>query len=65
MTTHELRIEGMSCGHCAKAVEEALRAVPGVSQIAVTVGQARVDAAPTVTRDALIAAIAAADYRAS
>lgn len=28
-----IKIEGMTCGHCVKAVEKALSAVPGVSAV--------------------------------
>lgn len=31
-----LKVEGMSCGHCVKAVEEALQAVPGVVEASVS-----------------------------
>ncbi len=31
----QLNIEGMSCGHCVKHVEEALKEVPGVAKVAV------------------------------
>ena len=45
----ELKIDGMSCGHCVRAVEGALKGVPGVTVEAVAVGSARVsyDAART------------------
>jgi copper chaperone len=37
MTTHQtvLSIDGMTCGHCTKAVEKALAALPGVRSVAV------------------------------
>jgi copper chaperone CopZ len=38
-----LRIDGMSCDHCVRAVRQALEAVPGVSVRAVAVGTATVD----------------------
>ena len=28
-----LKVEGMTCGHCEKAVEKALAAVPGVQRV--------------------------------
>jgi copper chaperone len=31
-----LKIEGMSCGHCVKAVEEALKEVDGVKKVSVS-----------------------------
>ncbi|HIP52592.1 MAG TPA: hypothetical protein EYH03_01090 [Chromatiales bacterium] len=39
-----LKIEGMSCGHCTAAVEKALKAVPGVESVKVSLepGEARV-----------------------
>lgn len=29
----ELKVEGMTCGHCEMAVRKALTAVPGVTQV--------------------------------
>ena len=29
------KVEGMSCGHCAKAITEAIEALPGVANVAV------------------------------
>lgn len=41
---HDLRIEGMTCGHCKTAVETALSAVDGVTTVDVDLdaGRARV-----------------------
>lgn len=66
LMTHELTIDGMSCGHCVKAVREALVNVPGVTRAEVDldpskVGHAHVEGA--VERAALVAAIEAEDYR--
>ncbi len=38
----QLSIHGMNCGHCVKAVERALDALPGIDSREVTVGAARV-----------------------
>lgn len=38
----DLRIEGMSCGHCVAAVKQALESVPGTTVDDVRVGSARV-----------------------
>ncbi len=65
MTTHELRIEGMSCQHCVKSVREALLRVPGVTSAAVEVGHAKVETGPEVTKTALVAVLTAIDYPAS
>lgn len=59
---HDLRIRGMSCGHCVKAVKAALEQVPGVERADVEVGSARVLAEPGVDRDALAAALREAGY---
>jgi copper chaperone len=61
MTT-ALRIDGMSCDHCVRAVRQALEAVPGVTRAEVEVGAARVEgeAAP----EALLAAVDAEGYAA-
>jgi copper chaperone len=64
-TRHELTIEGMSCGHCVKSVDEALRRVPGVVRADVRVGSATVETTDVTTREALITALAEADYPAS
>ena len=44
MATREetLHIEGMSCGHCVRAVRETLQDVPGVKVENVEIGTARV-----------------------
>lgn len=60
--THELKVEGMSCNHCVKTVDAALRHVPGVVGVQVAIGSAKVETDATVTREALIAALADADY---
>ncbi|MDR1831897.1 MAG: copper ion binding protein [Fusobacteriaceae bacterium] len=36
MTKSVLNVEGMSCQHCVKAVTEAVSAIPGVSDVAVS-----------------------------
>ena len=49
METLHLTIEGMTCGHCVRAVEGRLRRTPGIEVTAVTVGSAdvRFDSART------------------
>ncbi len=65
MTT--LGITGMTCNHCVKHVEQALRELPGVSAVEVDLAQGRA----TVEHDAqvalpqLVAAIEAAGYEAT
>ncbi len=45
MKTIQLKVEGMSCGHCVNAVTEALLGVDGVNNAAVDLagGRARVE----------------------
>jgi copper chaperone CopZ len=63
MATFELKIEGMTCGHCVRAVEQALSEIPGVKSAAVEIGSARVEADDSVSRDALVAAVEEEEYR--
>ena len=63
METYE--IKGMTCDHCARAVQRALGKVPGVLQVrAVDVarGQAEVEGSPD--EQAVIAALRAEGYEA-
>jgi copper chaperone len=50
-----LRIEGMGCGHCVKAVEEALGAVEGVEVHVVEIGSAQISYDPETTDPARLA----------
>ncbi len=59
-----LEIGGMTCGHCERAVTEALRQVPGVDKVTVSfkAGMAEVEGlAPAAD---LIAAVVEEGYRA-
>lgn len=56
----ELRVKGMACGHCEKAVAQALAGVPGVTQVvlvsreknlAVVQGQAKLEALIAAVRE--------------
>ncbi len=61
----DLKVEGMTCRHCVDAVAKALAAVPGVDEVCkvdLEKGTARVDG--SADADALVAAVAAAGYRA-
>ena len=50
-----LRIDGMSCAHCVRAVRDALAAVPGASVERVEVGGATVAYDPTRTSPGALA----------
>lgn len=64
MNVYLLRVSGMTCGHCADAVKNILRAVAGVTDAYVSheQGTARVEAVSGVSADALIAAVLAQGY---
>ena len=60
-----LKIEGMSCQHCVKAVNEALAGVAGVEKVVevnLESGEARVEGSADVA--ALIAAVEEEGYQA-
>ncbi|WP_186117478.1 heavy metal translocating P-type ATPase [Burkholderia gladioli] len=63
-----LRVTGMTCGGCARRVEKALAAVPGVARAKVDLAATRAEvefaADAEVDAQALVAAVAAAGYQA-
>ena len=60
----ELSVSGMTCENCVRHVGDALRAVPGVTSVEVSLGMATVGvAAPLATTD-LIGAFERAGYEA-
>ncbi|MFC4161052.1 heavy-metal-associated domain-containing protein [Chitinimonas lacunae] len=62
---HTFQIEGMSCGGCVAAVEQALKSVPGVTTVRVDLGakSALIEFDPSKTAPpALREAIEAAGY---
>ncbi|HKV74177.1 MAG TPA: heavy-metal-associated domain-containing protein [Gemmatimonadales bacterium] len=66
MTPLTLHIEGMSCGHCLNAVNRALSAVPGISDLQVRIGRADLKFDSNQTDPVSIAAaVSAAGYRAT
>jgi copper chaperone len=57
-----VRVEGMTCQHCVRAVFTALAAVPGIARVDVSIGSAQVEHDGTVTVEQLRDAIAVAGY---
>jgi copper chaperone CopZ len=57
-----LTIDGMTCGHCVKAVTEALRALPGARDVEVAVGRASFTSDAPPDESAVRAAIDEAGY---
>ena len=62
MTTTQLNITGMSCGHCVKAVEKALRGVPGVQSAEVSLEAGRATVQGDADAQALMAAVKEEGY---
>ena len=60
-----IHVGGMTCRHCVKSVDEALREVPGVVESTTTLenGRCVVLADSSVTGAALIAAVESAGYQ--
>lgn len=65
LDTIELKIEGMDCGHCVSTVERAVRAIPGVDAVKVSLADnnavVRLDPAKT-SRDAVFRAVEDAGF---
>lgn len=61
MTT-ELTITGMTCGHCEKAVQSALKQVPGVQDVHVNREAGRATVTGNAEAQALIAAVTEEGY---
>ena len=58
----KIRISGMSCQHCVRAVFTALTPVAGIQSAEVTIGHATIEHDGTVTTAQLRDAIAVAGY---
>ena len=63
-STIDLSVEGMTCASCVGRVEKALKAVPGVAEATVNLATERASVRGSAGTNALIAAIAAAGYKA-
>lgn len=58
-----VRVEGMSCQHCVRAVFTSLTAVKGITRADVSIGAVEVEHSGAVTVETLREAIAVAGYR--
>jgi Au+-exporting ATPase len=56
------RVQGMTCGGCAKHVEKALRSVPGVTGVVVNVAQGTAAVEGTASFEAMAASVEVAGY---
>ncbi len=62
MKAETYKIQGMTCGGCAKHVEKALRSVPGVTGVVVDVAQGSAAVDGTASFEAMAASVEAAGY---
>ncbi len=61
--TVALKVEGMSCEHCVRAVTAAIRDRDPAAQVRVDLGAGTVRAETTLPREAVAAAVAEEGYR--
>ena len=67
MTVETYPVNGMTCGHCVSAVDAELRAVPGVTDVAITLvaggtSQVTVTSDRPLSREDVAAAVDEAGY---
>jgi copper chaperone len=60
----ELKIDGMTCGHCQRAVQQALAKVHGVEHVEVFLQSGRATVTGSATTDSLLAAVEEEGYTA-
>ncbi len=60
-----LKVKGMTCGHCTKAVQEALEGVTGSEKVSVDLSSGIVKVEGQVNVEQLIAAVEEEGYSAS
>lgn len=61
----KLKVEGMTCGHCKAAVQEALEGVEGSQNISVDLDAGMATIEGSASPEALIAAVIEEGYQAS
>ena len=61
----QLKITGMTCGHCQSAVESALKSVDGVERVNVDLANGTAEVVGQAELGALVAAVQAEGYQAS
>lgn len=59
---YELKVEGMSCGHCVNAVTKSVQAVDASAKVDVDLSQQKVTVASSAPLDAIKAAVVDAGY---
>lgn len=64
MNNIELKVEGMSCGHCKTSVEKALKSVSGVEQVEVFLQEGRAVVKGNAPIEKLVEAVQEEGYQA-
>lgn len=64
MSQIQLKIEGMSCGHCVAAVESCLKAISGVENVTVDLDRGSAIVEGTAETQVLISAVEEEGYEA-
>ena len=62
-TYHQFQVQGMTCGHCERAVTQAVQQIDPAATVRIDRAQNRVDIDSTQPREALAAAIAEEGYQ--
>jgi copper chaperone len=57
-----LNVEGMSCGHCERAVTEAIKRVDPKAQVKIDLASGRVEVESDVSREAIASAVVEEGY---
>lgn len=60
---HQFEVQGMTCGHCERAVTNAIQELDPQAQVRIDRAQNRVDVDSSQPREALAAAIAEEGYQ--
>ncbi len=63
-TRMRLKVDGMTCGHCAQTVARALEEVPGVKSARVSLEKGEAEVSGDVAAAALVAAVEEEGYKA-
>jgi copper chaperone CopZ len=64
MNSHNISIQGMSCGHCLQHITRAIHSIPTVKAADVRMGSAYIQLKPGATPQPVLAAIRDAGYEA-
>ena len=62
MQTHSFQVQGMTCGHCERAVTQAVQQVDPSAAVRIDRASGKVDVDSIAPREALAAAIADEGY---